>query len=342
MQNKPRSDYSSVEAVNSDSGVRIVVCPNCKDSVPLSIYCLKCGYPMFELMKKYMSDDGPDGDEVSDGNPPDEDGDFRLEPEDLEPPQSEDAQPEAEPESKPDEESEAMNVDTRESAEPEEPKEELHEEEPPETVDTPDRDEGEDEAPATEQKPDEADQGFEPDEALLSLMRNLANSINMKLWSIGQLLDERISEQNFERLHESYDARWRQLMDQRNERLSLAKELDSLEEGVERAYINLGELEVRKTLNDLFEGEYEAKAPAYEWEISHCKSQLEKRRGEIAFLEKISNVVPSDEFATMAERAREYLERMRNSEGLMELINSTYSRLKTSMEEIVALLDENE
>ena len=342
MQNNPKGDYSPVETVKSASGVRIVECPNCKDSVPLSIYCLKCGYPMFELMKKYMSDDSSDGDEVSDGRPPDEGGDFRLEPEDIEAPESEDIEPEAELESKPDEESEAMNVDIQESYEPEEPKEELHEEEPPEIVDTPDRDEEEVEAPATERKTDEADQGFEPDEALLSLMRNLANSINMKLWSIGQLLDERISEQNFERLHESYDARWRQLMDQRNERLSLAKELDSLEEGVERAYINLGELEVRKTLNDLFEGEYEAKAPAYEWEISHCKRQLEKRRGEIAFLERLSNVVPSDEFATMAERAREYLDRMRSSEGLMELINSTYARLKTSMEEIVALLDESE
>ena len=81
---------------------------------------------------------------------------------------------------------------------------------------------------------------------------------------------------------------------------------------------------------------------AYEWEISHCERQLDKRRGEIAFLERLSNVVPPDELAEMAERARGYLDRMRNSEGLMELINSTYARLKTSMEEIVAFLDENE
>ncbi|MBA7680096.1 hypothetical protein ES703_88404 [subsurface metagenome] len=191
-----------------------------------------------------------------------------------------------------------MNVDTQESTEPEE----VQENEPPETVDTPDSDEVE--APAAEPQQDEADQGFEPDEALLSLMRNLANSINMKLWSVGQLLEGRISEQSFERLHEGYDARWRQLMDQRKERLAQAKDLDSIEEGLERAYIGLGELEVKKTLNDLFEGEHEAKAPAYEWEISHYERQLEGRRGEIAFLERLSNVVPRDELAKMAERAR--------------------------------------
>jgi len=331
MQNRPKGDYSD-EAAKGDSGVRIVECPHCKDNVPLSIYCLKCGYPMFELMKEHMSEDGSDGDEVSDGHTPDEGEEFRLEPEDLEAPQSE----EAEPESKQDEETEAMNVDTQESTEPKE----VQENEPPETVDTPDSDQVE--APATEPQQDEADQGFEPDEALLSLMRNLANSINMKLWSVGQLLEGRISEQNFQRLHEGYDARWRQLMDQRKVRLAQAKDLDSLEEGLERAYIGLGELEVKKTLNDLFEGEHEAKAPAYEWEIAHCERQLEGRRGEIAFLERLSNVVPRDELAKMAEMARGYLDGMRSSEGLKELINGTYGRLKTSMEEIVAFLDENE
>ncbi len=332
MQNRPRGDYSSDEVAKGDSGVRIVECPHCKDNVPLSIYCLKCGYPMFELMKEHMSEDGSDGDEVSDGHTPDEGEEFRLEPEDLEAPQSE----ETKPESKPDEESEAMNVDTQESTEPEE----VQENEPPEIVDTPDSDEVK--ATAAEPQQDESDQGFEPDEALLSLMRNLANSINMKLWSVGQLLEGRISEQNFQRLHEGYDARWHQLMDQRNEKLAQAKDLDSIEEGLERAYIGLGELEVKKTLNDLFEGEHEAKAPAYEWEISHYERQLEGRRGEIAFLERLSNVVPRDELAKMAERARGYLDGMRSSEGLKELINGTYGRLKTSVEEIVAFLEENE
>ncbi len=328
MQNRPRGDYSD-EAVKGDSGVRIVNCPHCKDDVPLSIYCLKCGYPMFELMKEHMSEDGSDGDEVIDGHPPDEGEEFRLEPEDLKPPQSEDV----ETESKLEKESEAMNVDTQESAEPKEPMEEISEKDPPENVDTPDRDEGEVAAPAAE---------TQLDEALKDLMRNLANSINMKLWSVGQLLEGRISEQNFERLHEGYDARWRQLMDQRKERLTQARDLDSLEEGLERAYISLGELEIKKTLNDLFEGEHEAKAPAYEWEISHCERQLEGRRGEIAFLERFSNVVPRDELVKMAERARGYLDRMRSSEGLTELISGTYARLKTSMEEIVAFLEENE
>ena len=335
MQNRPKGDYTQDHAVKDDSGVTLVDCPNCKGSVPLSIYCLKCGYPMFELMKEHMNDGG-DGD----GDTPEED-DFRLEPEDVEAPSIENPEPEAGPESKPEEEREALPEELQDSAEIDTPMEEVRENEPPEILDTLDRGEAEAEAPAVEE-PDEEERGFEPDEALVSLMRNLANSINMKLWSVGQLLEGRISEQNFERLHEGYDMKWRQLMDQRNERLAQARDLDSLEEGLERAYISLGELEVRKTLSDLYQGEYEAKAPAYEWEIAHCEEQLEMRRGEITFLERLSNVIPGDEIGLMVTMARGYLDEMRSSEGLMELINDTYGRLKTSMEEIVAFLEESE
>ena len=330
MQNRPRQDYSQDET-KGDSGVTIVECPNCKGSVPLSIYCLKCGYPMFELMKEHMND-GNDGD----GDTPDGE-EFRLEPEDVEAPPIESPEPETEAEPNP-EEREELPEELHESAEIETPIVEVEVEEPPGVLEIPDTVE---EGPPSVEEPEEK-LGFEADEALVSLMRNLANSINMKLWSVGQLLEGRISEQNFARLHEGYDAKWRQLMDQRNERLAHARDLDSLEEGLERAYIDLGELEVRKTLDDLYDGEYEAKAPAYEWEISHREGKLEMRRGEIAFLERLSNVVPREEMRRMAAMARGYLEEMRSSEGLMELINGTYGRLKTSMEEILAFLEENE
>jgi len=328
LQSRPKGQYSSDEATKGDSGVRIVECPNCKDLVPLSIYCLKCGYPMFELMKKYNSAEDAEGDEAGSGEKKDGNEEFRIEPEDLAP-QVEGT----EAESKPEEVSEAMDVDNQGSIDPIDPIEEE-----PEDVDATDRVI----AKPPEPRPEEGEKGFEADEALQSLMRNLANSINMKLWSVGQLLEGRISEQNFERLHEGYDSRWRQLMDLRNERLAQARDLNSLEEGLERAYINLGELEVRKTLNDLFNGEYESKAPAYEWEISHFERQLEERRGEIAFLERLSNVVTPEELKRLTDMAKMYLEEMKGSEGLRELIDGTYSRLKASMEEIVAFLDENQ
>jgi hypothetical protein len=357
MENKQSNDTVLDDNQKDVSRVKIIDCPNCEESVPLSIYCLKCGFPMFDLMKEHMNEESVDGKDVKLEGLLDEGVDstkdrtgeleFRMEPADLdaEDLENKDVNSEEERELSLGEEEELLGVDgVLEITEPEKGSSEKIESKSLERLDisSHDLDENEVKTPMTEGKVVKLKRGFDPDEAIQSLMRNLANSINLKLWSVGQLLDEKISEENFQRLHNGYDARYHQLMDQRNERLEQARDVKSLEEGLERAYICKGELEVRKSLNDLFEGEYEAKAPAFEWEIAHCEIQLENRKGEIAFVESLSIVVPSDKLLEMAETAKSYLERMQSSEGLLELINNTYARLKTSIEEIVGFLEANE
>ena len=357
MENKQNSDTVLDDNQKDVSRVKIVDCPNCEESVPLSIYCLKCGFPMFDLMKEHMNEEGVDGEDVKLEGLSDEGVDssndrtgeleFRMEPADLaaEDVENNDVDLEVERELSLGEEEKLLDVDeVKDIIEPEKVLNEEIESNSLERLDISyhDLDENEFKTSMIEGNVVKLKRGFDPDEAIQSLMRNLANSINLKLWSVGQLLDEKISEENFKRLHDGYDARYRQLMDQRNERLEQAIDVKSLEEGLERAYICKGELEVRKSLNDLFEGEYEAKAPAFEWEIAHCEIQLENRKGEISFVESLSNVVPSDELSEMMETAKSYLERMQSSEGLLELMNNSYARLKTSMEEIVGFLEENE
>ena len=357
MENKQSNDTVLDDNQKDVSRVKIIDCPNCEESVPLSIYCLKCGFPMFDLMKEHMNEESVDGEDVQLEGLPDESVDstkdrtgeleFHMEPADLaaEDVENKDDDSEVERELSLGEEEELLDVDeAKEIIKPEKVLNEEIESKSLGRLDISSHDLGENEfrTPLTEGKVVKPNRGFDPDEAIQSLMRNLANSINLKLWSVGQLLDEKISEENFQRLHNGYDARYRQLMDQRNERLEQARDVKSLEEGLERAYICKGELEVRKSLNDLFEGEYEAKAPAFEWEIAHCEIQLGNRKGEISFVESLSSVVPSDELLEMAETAKSYLERMQSSKGLLELINSTYTRLKTSIEEIVGFLEANE
>ena len=330
MQNRSQGDQVADAAEEGGSRVRMVECPNCKSSVPLSIYCLKCGYPMYNLMAELQKG------EEAEGEPPSGEVVFRLEPEDLkeettENPDSEDSQ---ETELVEDETVDGDN-DAPNEAQPTEPANEEPEalnEEAPESMQV-----GAQEPEAPAFKPERP---FEPDERIIGLMRNLANSVNLKLWSVGELLDGRMSEDNFRRLHGGYNERWRQFMDQRSERLTHAGDLESLEQGLERARVNLGELEVRRTIGDLYNGEYEAKAPAFQWEISHFEGEMDAKRGEIEFLGKLSNVIPKEEVVQMAEKARAYLERMRSSEGLMEMIKGTNGNLRASIEEILELLEE--
>lgn len=358
MENTQSSDTVLDNNQKDVSRIKIVDCPNCEESVPLAIYCLKCGFPMFDLMKEHMNEgSADDGENVRHEDLPDKGVDhsndrtrefeFKLEPADLdlEDVENRDVDSKMKRELSLREEEEFLYVDeVNDIIEPEKVIKEEIESKSLESspISSHNLDDKEFQTSKSERKTVKKKGGFDPDEAIQSLMQNLANSINLKLWSVGQLLDEKISEENFQRLHEGYHSRYRQLMDQRNERLEQARDIKFMEEGLERAYICKRELEVRKSLNDLFEGEYEAKAPAFDWEIAHCEVQLENRKKEITFVESLSIVVPSDKLLEMAETATMYLERMQSSEGLLELMNNSYAQLKTTMEEIVGFLEMNE
>lgn len=172
----------------------------------------------------------------------------------------------------------------------------------------------------------------EPDGATQDLVRDLLNSANLRLWSIGQLLEGSMSEENFLRMFKGYDERWRRCTELRLERLQRAKDTVQLEDGLERAKVNLGELELRRTIGDLLDGEYEAKAPAYRWEIGRFEGEIEKRRAEIDLLEDLKNVAPREELGRLEADAMRFLERLEEGDK-PEHGEETYEKVRSSLEE---------
>ena len=173
---------------------------------------------------------------------------------------------------------------------------------------------------------------YKPDGATQDLVRDLMNSANLRLWSIGQLLEGSMSEENFLRMFKGYDERWRRCTELRLERLQRAKDTVQLVEGLERAKVNLGELELRRTIGDLLEGEYEAKAPAYRWEIDRFEGEIEKRRAEIDLLEDLRNVAPRDKLGRLEAEATRFLERLEDGDK-PEHSEETYEKVRSSLEE---------
>ncbi|EMR73404.1 hypothetical protein MCGE09_00447 [Thaumarchaeota archaeon SCGC AB-539-E09] len=173
-----------------------------------------------------------------------------------------------------------------------------------------------------------------PDGATRDLMRELFNSANLMLWSIGQLLEGGMSEDNFSRMFKGYDERWRQCNALKLKSLQQAKDTRQLEEKLEIANVNLGELELRRSIGDLLDGEYEAKAPAYRWEINRLESECERRKMEINFLDDLGNVAPREELGRLEANAKRFLERL-DEEDIPEHSKKTYKKVKRSLEEIL-------
>jgi hypothetical protein len=81
MQSEKQSTEHDV--LQEDIERKTICCPNCEDTVPATLYCLKCGYPLFDLLgekldplKGIQDEASQVSDETADSNlvPPDTNG----------------------------------------------------------------------------------------------------------------------------------------------------------------------------------------------------------------------------------------------------------------------------
>lgn len=243
-------DEAQAESFPENLYENMVACPNCKDTVPTSLHCLKCGYPL------YM---------------------FRQE--------------------------EGVGVDV---------------------------------------EPDKEDLG-----RIQQLTKDLMNSISLKLWSVDLLKEGTVEEEHFERLFEDYQARSVRCIGQRKTLLARysreftakARDLEPVERALNEARVNLRELETRSSIGDLHDGEYEAKAPTFRWEINFYEADIARRKGEMKFIEGLTRVIPSVEINEMKERVEGARAAMDDLLKRKAVGPETAAKVRVSLEETRAFLD---
>ena len=244
-------DELQLEGLQEDFQETMVSCPNCKETVPTSLYCLKCGFPLYMFRKE--------GDVVDVSTQPDEGALGRVQ----------------------------------------------------------------------------------------ELTKNLMNSISLKLWSVDLLKEGTVDEEHFNRLFDEYQARSVRCMGQRKmllarysrELAAKARGLEPIGRALKEVRVNLRELEMRRSISDLLEGEYEAKGPAFRWEIQYYEGEIARRKGEMTFLEDVTKAIPAEEIARMKDKVKE-------AKGSMETMlresvvgPETATRVKVSLEETRAFLE---
>ena len=155
---------------------------------------------------------------------------------------------------------------------------------------------------------------YEPEALTKEILKDLMNSISLKLWAVKLLCEGRVKEDHFERLFKGYVERYNNCLAQRDKLLEKAHDINSFTQSLEQARVGLGELEVRKSLGDLHKGEYEAKAPAYNWDMQFFEREIEKKKGEISYLENPGKLLPETEIVKLQELAQKNYEALDNLE----------------------------
>lgn len=359
------------EALHVNIRGKTTSCPHCKGTVPTTLYCLKCGFPLFNRKGDQEMNKSTVGNEF-----------FDLVPlKDIQDDASLQSGEAAHPPLTPVDSNEmregielALKIDEPDvqpdlnEAEPEESVVAGDHESMVEDVDLPSLgkkfDAGGDMARGDEQMrdalglashPEDYEESCEDsdvaapfenrydksecemDTEITDLTKELMNSISLQLWSMNLLREGGVDEGHFSRIFQGYKDRFERCVAHRNEMLQEARDMAPLEKKINEAKVQLGELEVRRSLGDLHEGEYDAMAPALRWTIDHHEDQVANRKGEIALLTNLHQLMPAEYIVETKEMAEMTHEAMEGS-GLEDVGPKTVSRIRASLKEILAFL----
>lgn len=174
---------------------------------------------------------------------------------------------------------------------------------------------------------------------LREVQEGLVQSISLKLWLVSMLQEGGVEKDQFIRMFDEYEAQASSFIEAREEALERAREVDELEKKLSEARVYLEELKMKREIGRISGGEYEAKAPAYEWEISHCQREISERKDEVEFLEDLTRVIPGEDITRMKAMAESCKWGLNNMEVSGKVDHETVNRVKESLERTLDFLD---
>lgn len=362
--------------MSSGASGEVVHCPNCKEDVPKTLYCLNCGFPLYK--EEQVKEEKPaqevtaaKQEEKAEPVAPSDDAVIMVddEPEETpekkievppmkalepapveEPPKVEPPTPEVEP-VEPPTIVEVKNVEP--SVEVKEEPLKMQEvaapvvEAPPppvveptptapsEPLSTPETASSVEAVGMVESYQEEAVKEYVPDPLSKDLMENLAKNISLRLKLVKLYREGVMKEETFTKLFDEYLADGSVWATRRDEMLTkLSAEVEEMEDAYVNATSALELLEIKKSIGDVSEDEYTAKAPAYRWDIDHFDFMVAEKRNKIAYLENVGVALPTGELKELRELASLQYNtvdalQMTSEEGLARVKQSLYDAIKT-------------
>jgi hypothetical protein len=340
----------------SSQSSEVIHCPNCKEDVPKTLYCLNCGYPLYKLEQQTKAEEK----EEPEVEEPVEEVDMSVEIEQTEPietvpepepePEEEEVFEEPEPEEEEQEPEIETTIEVEDEPEPEEeevfeepePEEEEIEEPEPEPVLEPVIEpKVETEIFTPEEREsymmDEIRIEFAPDPLTKEVMENLAKNITLKIRLVRLLRESQVKEETFKKLFDSYVDQGRLWVSRRDEIIRRFKaDIERMEQELVSAKKDFELLDIRKNIGDAGEEEYNVKAPAYKWDIENLDNEIKSTRGGIQYVINLKGLIPDEEVEELKNMSESDFSELDSVEGVT---SDTIARMKEALSEALNTLE---
>ncbi|MFP3951062.1 MAG: hypothetical protein ACLFVP_02825 [Candidatus Bathyarchaeia archaeon] len=358
--------------MSSENTQETIHCPNCDEDVPETLYCLNCGYPLYKIEKQEEPPEEVEVEETLEEPVEEAVEEAEIVVEDMEP-QMEEAEAqmeEAEAQMEESEHQEEIEIQVEEEEEqveepPYEPEvaevpeeeavtleeesisqqaieEQVHEEVAAESATEPSPVEVEttpvsvDDTPLIESEELMAE--FAPDPMTREVMENLAKNITLKIRLVKLLESGQVKEETFNKLFDSYVEQGKIWISRRDETMRRFKsDVERMENELVEARKAFELLEIRRSIGDAGDKEYNVKAPAYKWDMEHLDNAIKERKAGVAYLSNLTRLVPEEEVERLKKMASND---HRNLDELENVSTETISLIKDTLNEALGILNQ--
>ena len=178
---------------------------------------------------------------------------------------------------------------------------------------------------------------FAPDPLTKEVMENLAKNITLKIRLVRLLRENRVKEETFKKLFDSYVEQGRLWVGRRDEIIRRFKaDIGRMEDDLVNARKAFELLEIRKNIGDASEEEYKVKEPAYKWDIENLDKEIKNTKGGIHYVINLKGLIPEEEVAELNAMADSDYSELDDVEGVT---SDTIARMKESLAEALASLE---
>ncbi len=172
---------------------------------------------------------------------------------------------------------------------------------------------------------------FAPDPLTKEVMENLAKNITLKIRLVRLLRDGQVKEETFKKLFDSYVEQGRLWVSRREEIIRrFNADIERMEHQLITARKDYELLEIRKSIGDADDEEYDVKAPAYRWDIEHLEKEITNRKGGMLYVADLQKLCPKNEVIELQRMADSEYNELESVEGVS---TETITKMKETLAE---------